>query len=106
MYGPEKLGHWSISEAVNSGRDYQFLTAGRSFVVVKPFRDFDGDLHETGEKWAFLGYSFLPYEDGLSWFVSLDGTNEWHIRLKLTDDEQGEVINSLYDYIEEEREKN
>ena len=38
----------------------------------------------------FLGHSFLPYEDGMSFFVSIDGINEWHLRLQWRPEEQGD----------------
>lgn len=52
-----------------------------------------------GETWQFLGHSFLPYEDGLSLFVSPDGTSEWHIRLQWQPEGQGEVVDDLSRYI-------
>jgi len=52
-----------------------------------------------GETWTFLGHNFLPHDDGLSLFVSLDGDREWHIRLQWRDDQQGPLIDRLEDYI-------
>lgn len=55
--------------------------------------------HPAGETWFFLGHSFLPYDDGLSLFISLDGEREWRIRLQWRDDQQGRLINGLEDHI-------
>jgi hypothetical protein len=82
MWGPEKAGHWTSVEAPNVSVEHQFLRAGRRYRVVEPFTDFDGHLHPAGEEWVFLGSSYLPHDDGVSWFVSLDGDMEWHIRLQ------------------------
>src|SRR5690606_15598829 len=51
---------------------HQFLHAGHRYRVIRGFRDFDGDEHPPGERWIFHGSSFLPYDDGLSLFVSID----------------------------------
>lgn len=75
------------------------LKSGRRYRVVKAFVDFDGDLHAVGEQWDFLGSAFLPYDDGLSLFVSLDGTNQWHIPMQCRPETQGEVVARLDDYL-------
>lgn len=100
MYGPEAPGHWSGSSARNAGRSYRHLLAGKKYRVATSFIDYDGDAHHAGEAWTFLGFSFLPYEDGLSLFVSLDGCGEWLIRLQLRAEEQAEVVNNLEHHIE------
>lgn len=101
MYGPQPGGFWSGPKAVNSGPAYQFLTAGRRYQVTRAFLDYDGDLHPAGETWQFCGYSFVPYDDGLSLFVSLDGTQEWQIRLQQRAEEQGPLLDHLADYVQE-----
>jgi len=67
--------------------------------VAKAFRDFDGDDHPEGERWIFLGHNFLPYDEGLSLFVSLDGRQEWHIRMHRTPEDQGPVVDALGEYV-------
>jgi hypothetical protein len=47
----------------------------------------------------FLRASFLPYDDGLSLFVSQDGQNEWPIRLQWRKEAQGAVIDTLHLYV-------
>jgi hypothetical protein len=101
MYGPEPMGHWSGLEAPNCGRDHQMLKSGRRYRVTQSFTDYDGDVHPVGEEWTYLGYSFLPYDDGLSWFVSLDGAGEWHIRMQWREEEQAPVIDALPSYLVE-----
>lgn len=99
MYGPQRLGHWSIWTGDNCGKKYLFLNAGERYRVVRTFVDYDGYVHSVGEEWTFLGFAFLPVDDGLSWFVSLDGIDEWHIRMQCTAEEQGEVVENLSLYI-------
>jgi hypothetical protein len=83
------------------GQAYQHLTPGRRYLVVKEFRDFDRQLHPVGEEWTFLGTAFLPYDDGRSLFVSLDGVREWHIRMQDREEEQRGILDDLANYIVE-----
>jgi hypothetical protein len=99
MYGPEPAGTWSSMEAQNCGKRHQFLDAGQRYRVIRPFTDFDGTEHPVGEEWTFLGCAFVPYDDGLSWFVSLDGEREWHIRMQWRDESQGRIIDALSAYV-------
>lgn len=101
MYGPQPLGKWSSIAAPNSGRRLDFLCAGKRYRVMREFVDFDNDIHPRGEEWTFLGYSYLPYDDGTSLFVSLDGVHEWHIRLQGHPDQQADVLNNLEQYLSE-----
>ena len=98
MFGPKQRGNWRRAWE-NSEQTFLSLQRGRRYRVVKPFSDFDGDLHSVGETWVFLGQNFLPYEDGLSLFVSLDGDQEWHIRMRCTPEDQGAIIDSLHEYV-------
>ena len=100
MYGPESIGHWSGVKAPNATDQHQFLFAGSRYRVQREFTDHDDHVHAAGEEWTFLGCAFLPHEDGLSWFVSLDGAREWHIPMQWRPDEQGEVLDHLNLYVQ------
>ena len=100
MHGPQRAGYWSSAPGPNVGPQHQFLIAGHEYRVIQSFHDFDGDLHPVGERWTFRGSAFLPHDDGLSWFVSLDNVREWHIRMQWRDGEQGPVIDALSRYVE------
>jgi hypothetical protein len=102
MYGPESIGYWSRLKAPNCGSEHQHLVAGKRYRVVREFRDHDCDMHPVGESWVFMGYSFLPHDDGLSLFVSLDGKQEWHVRMQWRPEEQGVVLDNLSEYVAEE----
>ena len=65
----------------------------------REFTDFDGDVHRAGEEWTFLGSSFLPHDDGLSLFVSLDGAREWQVRMQWRPEAQGPVLDALSSYL-------
>jgi hypothetical protein len=97
MIGPSEQGHWSKNAAQ---RSFGAMVAGGRYVVAVPFTDFDGDLHPAGEAWTFLGAAFLPYEDGQSLFVSLDGEREWHIRLQWRAEEQAEILDHFDAYVQ------
>jgi len=98
MQGPEPSGHWT---AAGHGGAFKHLTPGHQYQVTRDFTDFDGADHRSGERWTFLGHTFLPYDDGLSLFVSVDGHAEWHIRLQWRPDQQRAVIEALNGYIRE-----
>jgi hypothetical protein len=96
MYGPEPAGHWTTSV---KAAPFKHLKPGERCVVSAAFTDYDGDLHAQGESWVFLGHSFLPHDDGLSLFVSLDNLSEWQIRLQWRPEAQAPVIEDLDKYI-------
>jgi uncharacterized protein DUF3601 len=97
MYGPCPPGHFT---ARGAAEDFQQLRVGQAYRVARPFTDHDGDLHPAGERWTYVGHNFVPYHDGLSLFVSLDGAQEWQIRLSWRPEDQGDVIDALGDYLE------
>lgn len=99
MYGPERAGYWSSIETPNCCKRHEFLRAGRRYRVLESFMDFDGDTHLAGEEWEFLGSAYLPYDDGVSFFVSLDGVREWHIRLQRRPHAQGKILDALDTYL-------
>lgn len=78
---------------------HQFLHAGRRYRVIRAFRDFDGQDHPPGERWLFRGSSFLPYDDGLSLFVTIDGGRDGQIRMQWRPEAQGPVLDRLAEYI-------
>jgi hypothetical protein len=97
MYGPCEPGHWT--RAARLKPKFEFLEAGRRYRVRGGFTDFDGDLHLPGEEWTFLGMSFSPYDDGMSFFVSLDGSREWQIRLQWRPEAQGGILEWLDSWV-------
>lgn len=96
MHGPEPSGTWTGHE---TARPWGPLRPGCSYEVRESFVDYDGAEHPVGETWRFLGFSFLPYDDGLSLFVSLDGRGEWHIRLQDWPTEQASVVRRLGEHV-------
>ena len=102
MDGPKSRGSWSNTavEALNSGTEFALLSSGGRYRVMAEFRDYDGDLHKVGEEWEFVGYSFLPYEDGMTLCVVTERDEEWTIRLQWRPEEQGDVLDHLNDYLE------
>ena len=98
MIGPKPKNSWR-EVWKNSEETFLGLVRGRRYRVIRPFVDFDGDEHREGESWIYLGRNFLPYEDGLSLFVSLDGDQEWHIRMRWTPEDQEPIIDLLHEYV-------
>ena len=81
------------------GHGYAHMVPGKRYRVVKEFVDFDHQVHPVGETWWYVGTAFLPYDDGRSIFVSLDGDREWHIRMQDRVEEQGPVLDKLWEYV-------
>ena len=100
MTGPKPRGHWSSQGGPNCGSAHELLSSGRSYVVVTEFTDFDGDVHRVGETWVFVGFCFLPHDDGMSFFVATDLESEWHIPLQWRPERQGAVLDNLAAYLE------
>ena len=98
-FGPKPFGTWSSHKAPNCGTAHDFLRSGQRYRVTKDFSDYDRHVHPAGEEWTFLGYSFLPYDDGMSFFISLDGLQEWQLRLQWRTEEQGHVLDNLSEYV-------
>ena len=97
MYGPRESGTWTSGGGLDPR--HAFLQSGRRYRVLREFTDFDGDAHRAGEEWTFLGSNFVPYEDGLSLFVSKDGVSEWQIRMQWRPEAQGPVLDRLDAYV-------
>jgi hypothetical protein len=79
--------------------DFKHLCVGCDYVVVREFSDYDGGVHPAGEAWRFLGHNFVPYYDGLSLYVSIDG-QERQIRMQWLPETQAGVIDGLEDYVQ------
>lgn len=75
---------------------HQQMVAGRAYMIVKSFRDFDGAERSAGERWVFKGYDFLPHDDGLTLFTD-PGPG---VRLQWRREAQADVIDDLGDYIQ------
>lgn len=78
---------------------FAHLWPGQHYDVVQAFRDFDGQEHPVGEGWTFIGSSFLPYDDGLSLFVRIDGQDR-QIRMQWREGAQDTIIDNLKDYVQ------
>ena len=76
------------------------LIEGHEYRIVREFSDFDGIVHRADERWIFRSKSFLPYDDGLSLFVELDG-RELQIRLQWRPEAQLDIIERFHEYAEE-----
>jgi hypothetical protein len=76
------------------------LTPGQSYMVAAPFTDYDGAIHPIGEIWRFVQKNFLPYEDGLTLHIEINGKRA-SIRLQWRDETQGKIIDNFSDYVEE-----
>jgi hypothetical protein len=77
------------------------MIPGKRYRVIKPFTDYDGSLHATGESWIFTGKNFLPYEDGLTVYVKRE-ERDLTFRMQWRDETQGDVISNFSDHVEEE----
>jgi hypothetical protein len=87
--------------AAPEGRPFKHLRPGRRCHVVRPFFDHDCVGHPAGESWVFDGSNFLPYDDGLSIFVTRDDGRKQQIRMQWRPEAQGDVIDALERYVAE-----
>lgn len=76
------------------------LTPGKTYFVTEPFTDYDGITHPYGETWRFVQKDFLPYEDGLTLHIEVNGKRA-SIRLQWRDETQGKIIDDFSEYVEE-----
>ncbi len=77
------------------------LTPGQRYKVVRPFTDYDRNVHETGQIWTFVETNFLPYDDGLTVHLTLDDNpNVLLFRLQWRQEEQADIIEHFLDYVE------
>ena len=100
MVEPKEIGYWSNLKAPNIGTQYGILQKGEKYRVIKAFTDCNNVTHNVGETWIFLAYSFLPYDDGLQWFVTYDGRHEWDIPLWLAQERFQDIERHIEDYVE------
>lgn len=82
-------------EPAEQPRGYMHLVPGRRYRVVRAFVDHDGIAHPVGESWLFRYATFLPYEDGLSLFVAMPGSQPQQIRLQNRAEAESLTINAL-----------
>jgi hypothetical protein len=76
------------------------LVPGKNYRVLKSFEDYDGFSHPVGERWRYIDKSFLPYEDGLTLKIELEGQLTG-LRLQWRDDRQGPIIDNFSNYVQE-----
>jgi hypothetical protein len=91
-----------LIDAPDHAREHYFdrLRRGRLYRVTRAFTDHDGAVHPVGEVWAFRGWNFLPYDDGLSLFAVVDGALR-HIRLQDRPESEGAVVAALSTILED-----
>jgi len=77
------------------------LITGQKYRVVKDFFDYDKILHPVGETWTFAGTNFLPYDDGLTLFVSIDNfPKQLSYRFQWRQEEQASIIENFTEFVE------
>jgi hypothetical protein len=75
------------------------LQQQQPYKVIKEFIDYDKQVHPIGETWIYKGTAFLPYEDGLSLFVSKNDSLIMY-RLQWRKEEQADIIDNFKDFVE------
>lgn len=77
------------------------LKPGMRYRVTASFVDFDGQEHKAGESWVYQSRNFLPYEAGLTLYVSESGSMT-NIRLQDYPESQGAIIGRFHEHVREE----
>ncbi len=96
MIGPKDPGFYTV-RLKDDQRKWEHLLAGNRYIVCRTFVDDVGSLHEVGESWTFLGYSYQGMDEGYSFFVSLDDKQEWHIPLQRQN--QAAILDCFSNYV-------
>lgn len=82
-----------------SNNDSLKLTSGQKYRVVKPFVDFDKQMHPIGETWTFVETNYVPYDDGLTLHVIKDNTPDVY-RLRWVKEDQADIIENFAQFVE------
>lgn len=64
-------------------RNYEYLVSNEKYIVKKEFVDESGEVFEKGLVFRYLTYTFVPYYDGLQWWITTDDEDVNSIRLYL-----------------------
>ena len=78
--------------------DIKQLIPGQRYRVTRAFTDHDGGQHPVGEMWVFETTHFVPYHDGLTLHVSVQGMPQVY-RLQWLPEEQGALIENFTDFV-------
>ncbi|RZL08985.1 MAG: DUF3601 domain-containing protein [Hymenobacter sp.] len=78
--------------------DIRTLTPGQRYCVVREFVDYDHQVHLVGETWIFECTNFVPYEDGLTLHVRLNGLPVVY-RLQQRPEEQAPLIENFTNFV-------
>ncbi|TLU61637.1 DUF3601 domain-containing protein [Thalassotalea litorea] len=79
--------------------EYDILKKGRSYEVIKAFRDFKNMPYEVGDRLKFIGFEFVPYESGLSLFFDKNGV-ERQLMLCVRPEFQQQIAHNLIEYFQ------
>jgi hypothetical protein len=78
--------------------DIRTLVRGQRYCVVREFTDYDGHQHLVGETWYFVGTTFVPYHDGLTLHVLVQGLPLGY-RFQQVPEEQQDLLSNFTDYV-------
>lgn len=76
------------------------LVLGRRYRIVQEFRDHHGSVHPVGEEFTYRGYSYFPYDEGHTIYVSTAVGKESFISLCGLDPAQNRVLEAMHEFIE------
>lgn len=80
-------------------QDVRHLSIGERYRIVRELKDYDGVVHPVGETWTFQGATFLPYEDGYTFYISTDIGNERSFRMQNRPDAQAAFFTEALAYV-------
>jgi hypothetical protein len=75
------------------------ISRGELYQVIVSFSDTDGDLHDIGERWTYLGSWFSKLDDDVTLFVSAPDGKNFQFSLHWKPDAQQHVIQNILTYI-------
>jgi Domain of unknown function (DUF3601) len=78
--------------------DINNLKKGETYKVIREFSDYDSKIHHVGETWTFEKTTFLPYESGLSLFVTENGQSVMY-RFQDEPQQQRDLLSNFMNYV-------
>lgn len=67
-------------------KKYDYLIPNEKYAIIKSFSDASGKTFEEGTVFTYLTYTFLPYDDGLQWWITTDNIDVKDIALCLKEE--------------------
>lgn len=90
---------WLCHTRADVPQPFRHLRPGERYFVVWPFVDIIRSAIQSANAGGLVRYAFLPYEDGLTLFLTAPDGQEVQLRLQGRPDAQGSIVDALDTYL-------